>query len=224
MKVRPHPCRRAKGRGKHRKRRARSPLPGMMIHQDGSTHLWVPGEYGDLIVTMDDATHEHYSMFFVDEESTSSSFRGIRDTIKRHGLFCSLYTDRGSHYWHTPEAGGKVDKRQLTQVGWAMKQLGIEMIPAYSPEARGRSERAFSTHQGRLPRALALAGITDMAAANCYLKEHYMPRFNEAFKREAPESGSAFVPLAGQAIDDMLCERFERVVGQDNGVPFSGMS
>jgi transposase len=140
------------GKGKHRKHRERSPLPGMMMHQDGSTHQWIPGIQWDLIATMDDATSEHYSLFFVDEEGTLSSFQGVQEVIDSRGLFCSFYSDRGSHYWYTPQAGGKVDKVNLTQFGRAMKQLGIEMIAAYSPEARGRSERAFKTHQGRLPR------------------------------------------------------------------------
>jgi hypothetical protein len=127
----------------------------MLLHQDASRHEWVAGQKWDLVVTMDDATSEHYSMFFVAEEGTVSSFRGVREVVESRGLFSSLYTDRGSHYWHTPEAGGKVDKANLTQFGQAMKQLGIEMIAAYSPEARGRSERAFATHQGRLPQELA---------------------------------------------------------------------
>ena len=149
----------AKAPGKHRKRRDRAPLPGLLVHQDASRHEWVEGQQWDLVVTMDDATSEHYSMFFVAEEGTASSFRGVRETILDQGLFSALYTDRGSHYWLTPEAGGKVDKVSLTQFGRAMKHLGIEMIPAYSPEARGRSERAFGTHQGRLPQELAAAGI-----------------------------------------------------------------
>ncbi|MBK7424371.1 MAG: hypothetical protein IPJ48_15535 [Propionivibrio sp.] len=136
-------------KGAHRKRRERSALPGMMIHQDGSTHEWITGQQWDLISTMDDATSEHYSLFFVDEEGTASSFRGVRDVIEARGLFSSFYSDRGSHYWHTPEAGGKVDKANPTQFGRALAHLGIEMIAAYSPEARGRSERAFGTHQGR---------------------------------------------------------------------------
>lgn len=140
----------ASKRGAHRKQRDRSPWPGMTFHQDGSTHLWVTGKYWDQIVTMDDSTNEHYSMFFCDEEGTQSSFQGVRDVIEERGLFCSLYTDRGSHYWITREAGGKVGKVNLTQFGRAMGQLGIEMIPAYSPEARGRSKRVFSTHQDRL--------------------------------------------------------------------------
>ena len=150
----------ASKRGVHRKRREPSPLPGMMLLQDGSTHEWVPGKKWDLISTMDDATNEHYSMFFVHEEGTHSSFQGVQEVMDKRGLFSSLYTDRGSHYWFTPEAGGKVSKTQLTQFGRAMNQLGIQMIPSYSPEARGRIERAFRTHQDRLPKELAHHGIT----------------------------------------------------------------
>lgn len=212
--------RRYRGRGKHRKRRERAPIPGMLLHQDGSTHQWVSGCRWDLIVTMDDATNEHYSMFFVREEGTASSFLGVRDVIKRKGLFCSLYTDRGSHYWNTPEAGGRVDRDNLTQFGRAMHQLGIEMIPAYSPEARGRSERAFGTHQDRLPKELASAGITDMAHANQYIKDVYLPAFNEEFMRPAAESGSGFVPLFDLNVTDILCEQHERTVGNDNCVSF----
>lgn len=209
--------------GAHRKRRERSPLPGMMIHQDGSEHEWVAGKKWDLIVTMDDATSEHYSMFFVEEEGTASSFRGVHEVIGKHGLFSSFYSDRGSHYWHTPEAGGKVDKDNPTQFGRAMKRLGIEMIAAYSPEARGRSERAFGTHQGRLPQELAAAGITDMDEANRYLREVYMPAFNAEFACPAAEQGTAFVPWIGGSLDDILCEQFDRVVGNDNCVRFEGL-
>ena len=211
----------APGQGRHRKRRARAPVRGMLVHQDGSTHEWVAGQRWDLIVTMDDATSEHYSMFFVAEEGTASSFQGVADVIAQHGLFCSLYTDRGSHYWLTPEAGGKVDREHLTQFGQAMARLGIEMIPAYSPEARGRSERAFATHQGRLPRELALAAITDLTTANRYLAEVYRPAFNAEFAVPPAESGSAFVAWrAGEDLNDYLCERHERVVGRDNCVAF----
>jgi transposase len=213
----------AEKRGAHRKRRERSPLPGMLLHQDGSTHEWVPGQQWDLIVTLDDATNEHYSMFFVEEEGTLSSFRGVQEVIAARGLFCALYTDRGSHYWTTPEAGGKVDKVNLTQFGAAMKRLGIEMIPAYSPEARGRSERAFATHQARLPKELALAGITEMAAANRYLEEIYRPAFNREFSHPAREEGSVFVPFLGGNLDDCLCEQYERTVGKDNCIRFDGL-
>lgn len=210
-------------RGAHRKRRERSPLPGMLLHQDGSTHEWVPGQHWDLIVTMDDATNEHYSMFFVEEEGTQSSFRGVWEVIEAHGLFSALYTDRGSHYWTTPEAGGKVDKVNLTQFGRALKQLGINRIAAYSPQARGRSERAFATHQDRLPKELALAGITDREAANHYLQDVYRPAFNAEFTQPPMEEGSAFVPFLGGSLDDILCEQFERTVGKDNCVRFEGL-
>lgn len=212
----------AKG-GVHRKRRDRAPLPGMLVHQDGSSHEWVPGKKWDLIVTMDDATSEHYSMFFVYQEGTASSFQGIRDVIVERGLFGSLYTDRGSHYWYTPEEGGKVSKTQLTQVGRAMRQLGIQMIPAYSPEARGRMERTFETHQDRLVKELAFYGITDMEAANRYLTEEYLPAFNAEFMRPAPEEGSAFVPWTGGNLDDVLCEHHVRTVSADNCVSFEKM-
>ena len=212
----------APGKGKHRKRRERAPWEGMMIHQDASTHPWVPGQLWDLVVTMDDASNWHENMFFVLEEGTASSFRGMRELIETKGLPSSLYTDRGSHYWTTPEAGGKVDKKNLTQFGRAMKQLGIEMIAAYSPEARGRSERAFRTHQERLPKELALAGITTMEEANRYLAEVYLPAFNAEFSHPAPEAGSAFVPWIGESLDEILCEHFERIVGNDNCVSFEG--
>ncbi len=213
-----------KSPGPHRIKRLPSALPGMMLHQDGSTHLWVPSVYWDLIVTMDDATNEHYSMRFVEEEGTVSSLHGVKDVLETKGIFCSFYSDRGSHYWHTPEAGGKVDKNNPTQFGVALKRLGIDMIAAYSPEARGRSERAFGTHQGRLPQELALKGITDINAANEYLKNHYMPAFNEEFARPAREQGNAFVGLAGVDLDDYLCERYERVVRKDNCVQFKKLT
>jgi hypothetical protein len=213
----------ASRKGTHRKQRPRAPYIGMMLHQDGSTHEWVPGKQWDLIVTMDDATSEHYSMFFVDEEGTQSSFQGITELIEAHGVFASLYTDRGSHYWHTPEAGGKVDKNNLTQFGRAMKQLGIEMIPAYSPEARGRSERAFRTHQERLVKELALAGITEMSQANAYIRNVYLPAYNDEFAIAPEEPASMFVPWVGTPIEDILCEQYERTVGNDNCVRFDGL-
>lgn len=210
----------AKARGVHRKKRDPMPLPGMMLHQDGSRHEWVSGCWWDLIVTMDDATNAHYSMFFVEEEGTASSLQGVREVIERHGLFGSLYTDRGSHYWHTPEAGGKVDTRHLTQFGQALQRVGIQRIAAYSPQARGRSERMFGTHQGRLPQELARAGVRTLDEANRYLREVYLPAFNAEFARPAREQGSAFVPWIGGNLEDWLCEQHERVVGADNCVRF----
>lgn len=211
-----------KRKGRHRQRRERAPLAGMMIHQDGSTHRWVSGQIWDLIVTMDDATNEVYSGFFTDEEGTWSSFRGVRETLEKQGLFSSFYSDRGSHYWHTPQAGGAVDKTQLTQFGRALGQLGITMIAAYSPQARGRSERLFRTVQDRLPKELALAGITEMAAANRFLAKRFWPAFNRRFAVEAAETGSAFVPLLGVVLDDILCLKTERTVRRDNCVNYRG--
>ena len=212
----------APARGRHRRRRERAPVPGMMLHQDGSTHQWVPGQLWDLIITLDDATSEHYSMFFVEQEGTASSLRGMAEVIRTRGLPSSLYTDRGSHYWLTPEAGGKVDRTRLTQFGRAMRQLGVEMIPAYSPEARGRCERMFATHQERLPKELAARGIDTMQHANCYLAEHYRAAFNEEFAVPAAETGSAFVPFIGSGLADVLCEHHERTVARDNCVSFQG--
>ncbi|WP_207462933.1 ISNCY family transposase [Azospirillum sp. SYSU D00513] len=212
-------------RSAHRKKRPRRPVPGMMLHQDGSRHLWLPGlgRLVDLIVTLDDATSRIYSAFLVEEEGTDSSFQGLLEVFRAEGLPCALYTDRGSHYFHTPEAGGKVDKSQPTQVGRALAQLGVEHIAAYSPEARGRSERMFGTLQGRLVHELADAGITTMEAANRFLAEDYLPRHNARFMVEASEPGSAFVPLRGVELADILCRQDERVVGRDNTVRWEGL-
>lgn len=213
----------SKGRrkGTHRLQRPRKPLEGMMIHQDGSTHEWVPKQLWDLIATMDDATSTVYSGFFVEQEGTQSSFQGVLETIEKKGLFSSFYCDRGSHYWHTPKAGEKVDKRTLTQFGRAMSHLGIEMIAAYSPQARGRSERLFGTLQGRLPQELALAGITDIDEANRFL-QGYWKRFNARFAVPAAEPGSAFVPVLGVDLKEILCLQTARTVGRDNCVSYAG--
>jgi transposase len=213
--------RRAKRRGAHRRRRPRKPMVGMMLHQDGSRHEWVAGRWWDLIVTMDDADSTIYSAFFVEEEGTMSSFRGLTETIESHGLFGALYADRGSHYWTTTEAG-KLDKDHPTQVHRALIQLGIELIPAYSPEARGRSERMFGTLQGRLPQELRLAGIADMAAANRFLAETFVPDHNRRFREAPAEADTAFVPWAGQPLADILCIQEERTVGNDNTVRYTG--
>lgn len=219
--VRPAPKRSA-----HRKKRARKPVPGMMLHQDGSRHLWVPalGRQVDLIATLDDATSELYSAFLVEEEGTASSFAALAAVIGRHGLFCSLYTDRGSHYFRTPKAGGRVAKDVPTQVGRALAQLGIRHIAAYSPEARGRSERLFGTLQGRLPKELADAGIATIADANRYLAEVYIPDHNRRFRVEAAEAGSAFVPWTGGDLAEILCHQEDRTVGNDNAVIFERLA
>lgn len=215
---------RAPRRGAHRRKRPRRPLPGMMLHQDGSRHQWVPGQWWDLIVTMDDATGEIYSAFFVAEEGTASTFIALQEVIAARGLFCALYTDRAAHYWTTPEAGGKVDKSNPTQVGRALAQLGVEMIPAYSPQARGRSERMFGTLQGRLPQELRLRGVTGIEEANRFLREVYLPEHNARFRTPAEEKGTAFVPWAGRGLADILCIQEERTVGNDNTVRYNNLS
>jgi transposase len=213
-------------RGAHRKKRPRRPLAGMLLHQDGSPHRWLPAldQELDLIVTLDDATAEIYSAFLVEEEGTMSSFRALAAVIAEHGLPCALYTDRASHYFLTPKAGEKVAKDQPTQVGRALAQLGIEHIPAYSPEARGRSERAFGTLQDRLPKELALAAITTVEAANRFLEEVYLPEHNARFAVAPEHPETAFVADLAGAHRDILCVQEERVVGNDNCVRYRSLS
>jgi transposase len=217
---------RAKTRSAHRKKRPRRPLVGMMLHQDASTHVWLPGDARsyDLVVTMEDATSALYSAFLVDQEGTASSLRGLREVVAAHGLFCSLYTDRGSHYFFTPEAGGKVSKTVLTQVGRALKQLGIEHIAAYSPQARGRSERVFHTLQDRLPKEFKLAGISTVEAANVWLRDTYIAEHNARFAIAAEQEGSAFVADTTSAWREILCIQEDRTVGHDNTVKWDGLS
>lgn len=212
-------------RGAHRKKRPRRPLPGMLVFQDGSRYAWLQGgdRELDLIVTLDDATSEIYSAFLVEEEGTASSFVGLAETIAARGLFCAFYTDRGSHYFHTPEAGGKVDKTQPTQVGRALAQLGIEHIASYSPEARGRMERVFRTLQDRLPKELRLAGLGgDVAAANRFIRDVYLPAHNARFAVAAEQPGTAFVSAHPAQWLDVLCCQEDRVVANDNTVRYHG--
>jgi transposase len=212
---------RAPRRGAHRRRRPRRPLPGMMLHQDGSRHEWLAGQAAmDLIVTMDDATSEIYSAFLVDEEGTTSTFRALTEVFGAHGLPLSLYTDRGSHYFYTPEAGGPVDRENPTQVGRALAHLGVEHIAAYSPEARGRSERVFRTLQDRLVKELALASITTVDAANAFIRDDYVLAHNARFAVKAEQDGSAFVAIPGVDLNEILCIQEERQVGNDNTVTF----
>jgi hypothetical protein len=210
-------------RSAHRKKRPRRPMRGMMRHQDGSRHAWIDGLPAlDLIVAMDDATSEIYSMFLVAEEGTASTFRALREVIGEHGLFCALYTDRGSHYFHTPEAAGKVSRTQSTQVGRALAHLGVEHIAAYSPQARGRSERLFATLQDRLPKEMRLARLKAAEAANAWLKAHYIAEHNARFAVAPEQEGSAFVPDANEMWREILCILEERVVAADNTVAWNG--
>lgn len=213
--VRPAPRRSA-----HRKKRPRRPLPGMMLHQDASRFAWLPEDARqyDLVVTLDDATSALYSAFLVEEEGTQSNLRAIAEVIDEHGLFCELYTDRGSHYFHTPKAGEPVSKTVRTQVGRALAQLGIRHIAAYSPEARGRSERAFRTLQDRLPKEMALAGIATLEAANHWIRQSYLPAYNAAFAVAPEQAGTAFVADRTGAAREILCLQEERRVGNDNTV------
>ena len=217
---------RAKKRSAHRKKRPRRPMVGMMLHQDDSTHAWLPGDARkyDLVVTMEDATSALYSAFLVDQEGAASSFQGLREVVAAHGLFCSFYTDRGSHYFFTPEAGGKVSKTVLTQVGRALSQLGIEHIAAYSPQARGRSERVFHTLQDRLPKEFKLAGIDTVEAANVWLRDSFIAEHNKRFAIDAEQEGSAFVTDAMGAWREILCIQEDRTVGHDNTVKWEGFS
>jgi transposase len=213
-------------RSAHRKKRPRRPLAGMLLHQDGSSHRWLPALDAqlDLIVTMDDATSAIYSAFLVTEEGTQSSFQGLAEVIAEHGLPCALYTDRASHYFHTPKAGEKVAKNQPTQVGRALAQLGIAHIAAYSPQARGRSERTFGTLQDRLPKELLLAGVTTVEAANHFITEVYLPEHNAAFAVAPEQPETAFVADVASAHVDILSVQEERVVGNDNTVRYGGLS
>ena len=207
-------------KGAHRRKRERRPLQGMMLHQDGSRHQWLEGRALDLIVTMDDATGAIYSAFLTEEEGTASTFRALKQVFLAHGLPMSLYTDRGAHYFHTPKAGGEIDRGHLTQVGRALEQLGVEHIGAYSPQARGRSERTFATLQDRLVKELRLAGITDLEAANAFIGEVYLPAHNARFAVPPAGEGSAFTPIPGVDLDEILCVEEECQVGHDNCVSY----
>jgi len=213
---------RARRRGAHRRKRPRRPLPGMMLHQDGSRHAWLGvGPALDLIVTMDDATGAIYSAFLTEEEGTASTFRALSETFGAQGLPLSLYTDRGSHYFHTPEAKGNVDRSRPTQVGRALAHLGVEHIAAYSPQARGRSERLFLTLQDRLPKELALVQIVTMEAANAFLREVYIPAHNARFGVKPEQDGTAFVAIRGVDLNEILCVQEDRQVGNDNTVSYN---
>lgn len=204
-------------RKKHRKRRERKPVKGMMLHIDGSQHQWFGDDrWYDLIVLMDDATSEIYHAQLVGQESTMTVMAGIREVIEKKGVFCSLYSDRASHFWLTPKAGEPVDKQALTQVGRALRDLGIRMIPAYSPQARGRGERSFKTWQGRLPQEIRLRGLTTPAQVNQFLKRSYIREFNRRFSVPGHEPGSsAFVPCTRQDLGLVFSIQTERTVNRD---------
>ena len=216
----------AKGRkrGVHRKLRPRRPLPGMLLHIDGSEHRWFQDErWHDLLVILDDANSEIYYAQLVEEEATATVLAGLKEVVEHKGVFCALYSDRGSHFWLTPKAGEAVDRHRLTQVGRAMRELGVRMIPAYSPQARGRSERSFGTWQGRLPQELRLQGIRTVEGANAFLREHYIGEFNRRFQVASGQPGSAFMPCRGKDLERIFSLQFERTVNRDNTVSFQNL-
>lgn len=212
-------------RKKHHRRRERKPLAGMMLHIDGSKHQWFGDErWFDLIVLLDDATSEIYHAQLVDEESTRTVMAGIREVVEKKGIFCSLYSDRASHFWLTPKAGEPVDRQALTQVGRALRDLGIQLIPAYSAQARGRSERGFRTWQGRLPQEMRVRGLTTPKEANRFLKRSYIGEFNRRFAVASQEPGkSAFVPCIREDLARVFSIQTERTVNKDNTVRFNNM-
>lgn len=208
-------------RGPHRQRRERRPLPGMLVFADGSSHGWIPAlapQRQDLIVFLDDADTEVYYACLVEEEGTLPMMAGLKEVLQTHGIFCSLYTDRAGHFFHTPKAGGAVDKHQFTQIGRALAQLGIEHVPSYSPQARGRRERFYGSWQGRLPQELRTADVRAVPAANRYIREVFWPWHNTHWTEPARESGPAFVPLGAADLDAILCVQHERAVAADNTV------
>jgi hypothetical protein len=204
-------------RGKHRRRRERRPLPGMLLHVDGSKHVWLAGgQYHDLVTISDDATNEVYYARLVEEESTATILEALKQVVKERGRFCALYSDRASHFVYTPQAGGPADRSRPTQVERALRELDIELIAAHSPQARGRCERAFKTWQGRLPQELRLKNIQTLAEANRFLA-NYRGVFNRRFKVAAAQEGTAFVPTT-RDLDQVFCWQHRRIVELDNTV------
>jgi transposase len=215
----------APARGKHRRRRERRPVVGMMVHLDASTHEWIAGlPRWDLVWAMDDADGRALHGRFVPQEGTLSTMAALREVVGRYGRFAELYHDRASHFGRTSRAGEDPDEVQEGQVTRALRVLGIRQIFAKSPQARGRSERAFGTIQGRLPQELAHAGVRDYEAANRYLEEAFLPDFNRRFTVEPSEPGSAWVPMKGIDLDLVFSARHERVVRGDNTMTFRAMT
>jgi hypothetical protein len=209
----------AKIRKAHRQRRARRPLPGMLLHIDASRHQWFQDErWYDLLTVLDDATSQVYYAQLVEEESTRTVMAALWEVIQQHGLCCSVYSDRASHFWVTTRAGQPVDSDRLTQVGRALEQLGIRLIPAYSPQARGRMERNYRTWQGRLPQELRRAQIRTLTAANQFLRQRYLAEFNRQFAVPAHQPGTAFARCHRQDLDWVFSLQHQRTVNQDHTV------
>jgi transposase len=208
-------------RGRHRRRREPRACFGELLHLDGSTHPWlarVPDGRPCLIAIPDDATNQVLHAALYPRESRHAVMTALGDVFRTHGLPMALYTDRAKWAFHTPHAKAPVDKTRLTQVGRALARLGIEHIPAYSPQARGRSERLNRTFQDRLVNELRVAQITTLAAANAYLREVFLPQHNARFARPPRDPASAFVPLGDVNLDLILCHEEERTVARDNTI------
>jgi transposase len=210
-------------RGKYRRWRERRPMTGMLVHLDGSTHEWIAGRpKQDLVVALDDADGRILYAHFFPQEGTASTFAALEAVVRNYGRFCELYTDRGSHFCHNGPTG-EVAEEQQGQVSQALRALGIKQILARSPQARGRSERAFGTMQGRLPQELRHQGITDYTAANRYLEQHFIADFNRRFTVKPAQAESAFVKLAGLELELVLSSKHERIVRNDNTVTFKNL-
>jgi transposase len=218
--------RKRRARGRHRRRREPRPCYGELLHLDGSPHAWLarcPEEQPTLLHVIDDATKRLLYAQLWPAETTEAVMTALREVCQIYGLPIALYTDRAGWAFHTPKAGGRVDRTQLTQVGRALARLGIEHIPAYSPQARGRSERLNRTLQDRLVNELRLHGATTLAAANAYLRQRFIPDYNVLFTRPPADPASAFVPLGAVDLAPILCYEEERLVGQDNTVVLEGI-
>jgi len=209
-------------RGRHRRRREPRPCFGELLHLDGSRHRWlalVPDAYHTALVIVDDATkHVLYAQLVEGGESVAAIMTALQAVLETHGIPGALYTDRASWAVTTPTSGTDPDRTKLTQVGRALARLGVEHIVGFSPQARGRSERANGTLQGRLVNELRVAGIRTLPAANRYLREHFIPAYNATFGRPPADPHSAFVPILRHDLTQILCHEEERVVARDNTV------
>jgi len=214
-----------RARGRHRRRREPRACFGELLHIDGSPHAWLalrPTERAVLIVVLDDATKQVLYAQLWSGETTAAIMTALRDVITTHGLPMAIYTDRAHWAFNTPKANGPINRRQLTQVGRALERLGIEHIPAYSPQARGRSERLNRTFQDRLVNELRVAQITTLPAANAYLRERFIPDYNATFSCAPADPASAFVPVGKVDLEQILCHQEARLVARDNTVTFAG--
>jgi hypothetical protein len=212
-------------RGRHRRRREPRACFGELLHIDGSVHAWLalrPEDRSVLIAVVDDATKRVLYAQLWTSETAVAIMTAMRDVISTYGLPMAVYTDRAHWAFHTPQAKGRVDTTQLTQLGRALDRLGIEHIPAYSPQARGRSERLNRTFQDRLVNELRVAKVTTLVAANRYLRDRFIPDYNASFSCPAADATPAFVAAGPIDLAQILCHQEERVVGRDNTVTFAG--